>query len=388
MVVCRQVLNKVFAVIILCGLTALPVLAQGITGTITGTVKDSSGGVIPGATVTLISEGRGTGSAPVITNTNGDFVFPNVTADTYTVQVEMPSFGTLKRTGVSVSAGSKITLGTLTISVGGLTDTTTVKSEAPLIQAISGERSFTVTTENVTNLPVANRSYDALLALAPGVNSTPGGLTPANRLGGGGDGNFMLDGATAMDPGVNRPATRVSVEAIAEVKVVTSGYQAEYGRSSGLQINAVTKSGTNQFHGSLYDVERRSSWNENSKTNQINGDPKPFQNERDWGAALGGPIGKPGGKNKLFFYANLEYNPRDVGGSVNSYRVPTLLERQGDFSQSRDNLGNLYPYIKDPLVSGACSAANQTACFKDGGVLGKIPANRPEPGGTWGLRKK
>lgn len=376
MVVCRQVLNKVCAAVVLCCLAAAPLFAQGITGTITGTVKDSSGGVIPGATVTLISETRGTVLAPAITNASGDFVFPNITADTYTVQVEMPSFTTLKRSGVQLSAGARLTLGTLSISIGGLTDVATVKSEAPLIQAVSGERSFTVTTENVSNLPLAGRTYDALLALAPGVQSQPGSLTPAVRLGGGGDGNFMLDGATAMDPGVNRPATRVSTEAIAEVRVVTSGYQAEYGRSSGLQVNAVTKSGTNQFRGSVYDVERRSSWSRNSKTNILNGDPQPIQNERDWGGAIGGPVGKPGGKNKLFFYANLEYNPRDVGGTVSRFRVPTLLERNGDFSQSRDNLGNLYPYIKDPLVAGTCSAANQTACFKDGGVLGRIPANR------------
>lgn len=373
---CRKVLKGIFAAMVVCVFAAQPVFAQGITGTINGTVKDASGGVIPGATVTLISETRGTILAPVMTNASGDFVFPNITADIYTVQVEMPSFQTLKRSGVQLSAGARLTLGTLTIAVGGLTDVATVKSEAPLIQAVSGERSFTVSTENVTNLPLAGRTYDQLLALAPGVNSTPGSLTPATRLGGGGDGNFMLDGATAMDPGVNRPATRVSTEAIAEVRVVTSGYQAEYGRSSGLQINAVTKSGTNQFRGAIYDVERRSTWSSNSRTNILNGDAKPVQNERDWGGAIGGPVGKPGGKNKLFFYANLEYNPRDVGGTVNRYRVPTLLERQGDFSQSRDNLGNLYPYIRDPLLSGSCSASNQSACFKDGGVLGRIPQNR------------
>ncbi len=376
MVVCRQVLRRILALVVVSCFAALPVLAQGITGTLSGTVKDASGGVIPGATVTLMSESRGTILAPVVTNAQGDFVFPNLTADTYTVQVEMSSFQTLKRSGVQISSGARLSLGTLSIVIGGLTDVATVKSEAPLIQAVSGERSFTVTTENVSNLPLANRSYDALLALAPGVQSQPGNLTPAVRLGGGGDGNFMLDGATAMDPGVNRPATRVSTEAIAEVRVVTSGYQAEYGRSSGLQINAVTKSGTNQFRGSLYDVERRSSWAKNSQTNILNSDPKPLQNERDWGSSLGGPIGKAGGRNKLFFYANLEYNPRDVGGTVTRYRVPTALERAGDFSQSLDNLGNLYPYIKDPLLSGACSATSQVACFKDGGVLGRIPANR------------
>jgi hypothetical protein len=350
--------------------------SQGITGTITGTVKDAQGGVVPGATVTLTSESRATISTPVTTNATGDFVFPNLTADTYTVQVEMPSFRTLRRGKVEVNPGARVALGTLTIDVGGTTEIVTVTSETPLVQSATGERSFTIATESVSNLPLANRSYDALLALAPGVNSQPGNLTPATRIGGGGDGNFMLDGSTSMDPGVNRPASRVSVEAIAEVRVVTSGYQAEYGRSSGLQVNAITKSGSNRFHGSLYDVERNSKWNANSQQNIANNDPKPFQDERDWGFALGGPLGKPGGSNKLFFYFNLEYNPRNFGNTVTRYRMPTALERQGDFSQSTDNLGNPFPYIKDPLLPGACNATNTSGCFADGGVLGRIPRSR------------
>jgi len=372
----RQQLTPVLLVVFV--LFATPELAfpQGITGTIAGTVKDAQGGVVPGATVTLTSESRGTVSTPVTTNATGDFVFPNLTADTYTVQVEMPSFRTLRRGKVEVNPGARVALGTLTIDVGGTTEVITVTSQAPLVQSATGERSFTIATESVANLPLANRSYDALLALAPGVNSQPGNLTPATRIGGGGDGNYMLDGSTSMDPGVNRPASRVSVEAIAEVRVVTSGYQAEYGRSSGLQINAITKSGSNQFHGSLYDVERNSKWNSNSKTNIINGDPKPFQDERDWGFALGGPLGRPGGSNKLFFYFNLEMNPRNFGNTVTRYRMPTALERQGDFSQSRDNLGNLFPYIKDPLLPGACNATNTSGCFADGGVLGRIPKSR------------
>jgi carboxypeptidase family protein len=350
--------------------------AQSITGTIAGTVKDAQGGVIPGATITLTSDTRGTLSAPVVTNASGDFVFPNVVADTYTIQVEMESFRTLRRPGVAVSPGSRIALGTLTIEVGGASEVVTVTAQVSLIQSVSGERSFTVNTSQVANLPLANRSYDALLALAPGVNSTPGALTPATRLGDPAGGNFMLDGATAMDPGVNRPASRVSVEAIAEVKVVTSGYQAEFGRSSGLQVNAVTKSGTNQFHGSMYDVERKSKWNANSKTNVLNADPKPFQDERDWGFAIAGPVGKSGGSNKLFFYFNLEMNPRNFGNTVTRYRMPTPLERAGDFSQSRDNLGNLFPFIKDPLSPNPCTATSTSGCFQDGGVLGRVPANR------------
>jgi carboxypeptidase family protein len=347
--------------------------AQGVTGTVSGTVKDPTGGVIPGATVILISEARGTSLAPVVTNATGDFVIPNITADTYTLQIEMPSFKTLKRTGLAVSPGSRIALGAITIDIGARTEQIVVKGETPVVQAASGEKSFTITTESVASLPLSGRSYDALLGLMPGVATNPGGLTPASRLGGGGDSNFMVDGATAMDPGVNRPATRVSVEAIQEVKVATSAYQAEYGRSSGLQVNAVTKGGTNRFRGAMYDVERDSKWNANTKTNILNGDAKTVQDERDWGFSIGGPVGKPGGSNKLFFFFTQEFQPRTVGGAVSRFRFPTELERKGDFSQTTDNLGALYPYIKDPTKTGACNSSSQVACYADSGVLGRIP---------------
>jgi hypothetical protein len=162
------------------------------------------------------------------------------------------------------------------------------------------------------------------------------------------------------------------------VKVLTSNYQAEYGRSSGLQITAVTKSGTNRFHGSLYDVERNSDWNANSKVNILNGDVKTVSQERDWGYSIGGPVGKPGGRNKLFFFYSQEYAPRTGGNNVVRYRLPTALERNGDFSQTYDNNGNLFPYIKDPRASGACvtTPTGDHSCFQDGGVLGRIPADR------------
>jgi len=378
--------------------TARPAVAQGVTGTVSGTVKDTQGGVIPGATITLISESRSTHSAPVITNSTGDFVFPNVTADTYTIRIEMPSFKTLNRTGVKVSPGSTITIGTLTIDVGGASETVNVKGESPLVQTATGEKSTSIDPEMASSLPLNNRSYIALLVLAPGVNVDINSLqsqlqtgssqatAPTSRLGGGGGENYMVDGITTMDPGVNRPAARISAEAISEIKVDTFGYQAEYGRASGNQINAVTKSGTNQFRGSLYDVERHSSFGyANSKTNILNSDPKPLVNERDWGWAFGGPVGKAGGSNKFFFYYNQEFNPRTVGNRVNRFRMPTALERKGDFSQSTDNLGNPYSFIKNPAVSGTCTSANTPAnpgaCFADGGVIGRIPAANLYPTG-------
>jgi Carboxypeptidase regulatory-like domain len=117
-------------------------LAQVNAGTVLGTVKDAQGGVIPGATVTLISEARGTRSAPVVTNENGDFVFANVTADTYTLEVTLESFKTSQRAGVAVSPGTRVAVGTLVLEIGGATETVVVKGETPQIQSTTGSVRF------------------------------------------------------------------------------------------------------------------------------------------------------------------------------------------------------------------------------------------------------
>src|SRR4030095_5803083 len=131
------------------GLLLLTIAASAsaqVSGSVSGTVKDSQGGVVPGASATRSSEARGTKLATAATNATGDFVLPNVTADTYTVQIDMPSFKTLKRAGVAVSPGSHVVLGSLTIEVGGTAEEVVVKGESPVIQAASGEKSFTIAT--------------------------------------------------------------------------------------------------------------------------------------------------------------------------------------------------------------------------------------------------
>src|SRR5262249_49943052 len=203
--------------------------------------------VIPGATLILTNEAQGTKSAPIVTSGQGDFTFPNLSPGTYTLEVTMSSFKTLKQSNIQVNPASRTALA-LTLEVGGASETVDVRAEAPTIQAASGERSFTVTTDVVQNLPISNRSFTALADLAPGVNGT-------SREGGGGGRNVMMDGVSTMDTGSNAILLQMNVESIAEVKVLVSTYQAEYGRSSGVQISAVTKSGTNRFRGSLYDVE-------------------------------------------------------------------------------------------------------------------------------------
>src|SRR2546427_2712166 len=286
------------AVIALCAIAA-PASAQITTGTVSGTVKDPQGAVIPGAAVTLISETRGTHASDVFANASGAFVFVNVSPDRYTVQVTMTGFKTLERSGLTLTAGDRLSVGALTIEVGGLTETVSVTAFSPTIQAESGERSFTIDTESVQNLPIGNRSFTELAALAPGV-VTDGNNTP-QRIGGGGDPNIMMDGVSTMDTGSNRPLLQMNVESIAQVKVLTSGYQAEYGRASGVHVTAVTKSGSNRFRGSGCDGERGADWNGHSKTNKLNGEPKPGVKEKKWGFSIGGPPGKPGGQNKLIF---------------------------------------------------------------------------------------
>ena len=162
--------------------------------------------------------------------------------------------------------------------------------------------------------------------------------------------------------------------------LVTQRMLAMYKKKEKLQITAVTKSGSNRFRGSAYDIQTNSDWDANSWVNEKNGDPKVKQTStKTLGYTIGGPVGKPGGANKLFFFYSHEYRPVTAainGGNPIRIRVPTALERAGDFSQTRDNTGALFNLIKDPNSSSPCTAANTAGCFQAGGVLGKIPADR------------
>jgi hypothetical protein len=355
--------------------------AQLTTGTVFGSVQDAQSAAVPSVNVSLVSETRGTRLPDAISATSGEFVFANVPPDTYTLEIAHRGFKTLRRTGIAVTAGDRIGLGPLTIEVGSLTDTVTVSSEAPQLQTQSAERSATITQTEVQNIPLATRTFTNLIAVVPGVGGT---ASQPSRVGdsssySGGNANIMMDGVSTMDSGNNALAIAVNTEAIAEIKIMVSNYQAEYGRQSGVQMSAVTKSGTNHFHGTGFMIMRRSGWNARNKLDILNANPKAYLRQKDLGFTVGGPIGKPGHNNKLFFFYSHEFDPRSMtvtGGSVVNYRFPTAAERAGDFSQSVDNNGNLYPYIKDPLSTSACSASSTAGCFKDGGVLGKIPADR------------
>src|SRR5258708_20790647 len=151
-------------------------------------------------------------------------------------------------------------------------------------------------------MPINHSNFTSLTALTPGVQG-------GNRIGGASQNNIMMDGISAMDTGNNGQMLSMNIESIAEVKVLTQGYQAEYGRSSGLQITAVTKSGTNRIRGAAYALVTDSKWNTNRQLNKLNGDPKPLASAQTLGYSIGGPVRKPRGHNKLVFFYTHQHPP-------------------------------------------------------------------------------
>jgi hypothetical protein len=290
----RRTYSIVAGLVIALFLLPLSALAQITTGSVTGLVVDSTGGVVPRARVILVSESRGTNSAAVLTNDSGDYVFANIAPDTYTVEVTAASFKTLRRTGIVVTGADRVGVPPLTLEVGGTAETVSVTAEGALVQTQSGERSFAVEQRLVESLPVVRGNFTSLVGFVPGVNGADTTSAGGTRLGGASQNNIMMDGISAMDTGNNGQMLSMNIESIGEVKVLTQGYQAEYGRSSGLQITAVTKGGTNSFHGSGYSIFTNSDWNSRTWVQQKNGDPVPYSYLSIYGYTIGGPGGEAG----------------------------------------------------------------------------------------------
>jgi hypothetical protein len=348
----RKICSISSGIVMAFALLSSSAMAQVTTGTVTGRVIDSSNGIVPNAKVVLVSEARGTRSAGAVTNDSGDYVLPDVTPDTYTIEVTAPSFKTLRRGGIVVTGGDRVGVPTLTLELGSTVETITITAEVALVQSQSGERSFAVDTKQIDALPIQHGNFFNAVALTPGVDGSIATGSTA-RLGGQSQDNIMMDGVSAMDTGNNGQMLSLNIESIGEVKVLTQGYQAEYGRSSGMQITAVTKGGTNQLHGAGYGIFTNTEWNSRSWTAQKNGDIPVFTGLNTYGYSIGGPVIIPkvyNGKNKFFFFYAHQFAPQAIlanGGSVVRLRLPTAAERQGDFSQSRDQNGNPIPAIID-----------------------------------------
>jgi hypothetical protein len=372
--------------------------AQTTSASVSGSAQDSQGGVLPGVTVTMTSTTQGN-VLTAVTDSGGRFVFPIVRPDTYTLQVTLPGFKTLERTNLVVNANDKLSTGPLTLDIGALSEEVSVSSPVTPLQSVSGERSFTLQSEALKNIANNGRAMFNFATLVPGSLSQNTGNT---ELGSVGDftvngqrpnsNNITIDGVANIDTGNNggNMAT-TNIDAVAEFKILTNAYQAEYGRAVGGQVQVVTKSGSQDVHGSGYWYGRRSDWDANSYLNKRETPevPKSKTSRNDSGYTFGGPVAFPGfnrDKKKLFFFWSQEFQRRTNPATVHQARVPTALEQRGDFSQSVDSSGNPFPFIKDFSTGLPCQASDTRGCFQDGGVLGRIPANRLYAPGLAALR--
>jgi hypothetical protein len=351
----RNALAKALAAL---SLLALQGQAQTFTGSISGRVIDQQGSAVAGATVTATEPSKNVQETKK-TGDEGDFSFAALQPGSYTVTVEAKGFKKVDSPNIALHANDKLALGNLTVEVGAVTETVEVSAQAALLQSESVERSATITGKQIENIEVNGRNPLEMTRLIPGVvNNTnfqvggPGGIGNIQANGNRGSSNMLtINGVDNLDTGSNGSQNvTVSLDSTQEFKILTGIYQAEYGRNAGAQISVVTKSGTDQFHGSGYWYHRHDSLNANTWLNNAKGLPRQLFRYNDPGYTIGGPIliPKVHTRDKLFFFFSEEWQEQLAPNSVRNIYVPTLLERQGNFSQSRDSSGKPVT-IKDPL---------------------------------------
>ncbi len=331
---------------------------QTITGSLSGRVIDQQGAAVTNATITATEADKNV-TQTTKTGEQGDFVFPALEPGNYSIAVQVQGFKKLERENVALHANDKLALGNLNLEVGAVTETIEVSAQAALLQTDSVERSATITGKQIENIEVNGRNPLDMTKLIPGVVDTtnfqvggPGGIGSIQVNGNRGSANMLtINGIENLDTGSNGSQNvTVSMDSTQEFKILTGVYQAEYGRNAGAQISVVTKTGTDQFHGSGYWYHRHDDLNANSWLNNAKGLPRSLFRYNDPGYTIGGPIYIPKlnpNKEKLFFFFSQEWQEQLAPNSVHNVDVPTALERQGNYSQSVDSSGKPV-VIKDP----------------------------------------
>src|SRR6476620_5175548 len=330
--------------------------AQVDRATITGTVTDSGGAVIAGATVTITNLATNVAFRQPTTET-GSYLLVNLIPGKYQVDVELSGFKKVSQV-VTLEVGQRARVDA-TLEVGAVSETVTVGETTQLLNSNDATLGTVIPQFQVSNLPLAIRNWDDLLALVPGVQgdryTEQGGGTSFGRTGGINvhgaralQNNFLLDGVDNNSISENvqeltSQVSRPSVDAIQEFKVVTSPYSAEYGRSPGAAVSVSTKSGTNDFHGTGYEYFRNDSFDSNDFFSKRAGAAKPANDQNQYGGNIGGPVIK----NRAFFFTDFE-GTRINRGVIRLTRVPTADERNGIFTSA----------VRDPLT-GANFANNQ-----------------------------
>lgn len=334
---------------LLCTLGGLS--AQTETGSITGIVVDQQGAAMAGVSIKLTSTSTAA-TREVASDEHGNFSFNAVPPGTYTIAIEQNGFKRYERTNVNLEANGHVALGKIQLQVGTVSDVVTVTAEGALLQTASSERSGVITDEQVRHLTVINRDFTFLASLQPGIVANTsadsqgfrGGITFNANGGRTGQNNITLDGVPLENSNTNNMNTFVSMDAISTVKIESSGYQAEFGRKPGAAIQAVTKSGSMQYHGAAYWYQRNEAFNARGFFNKARKLVEPPYRYISAGVSFGGPVYIPKlihrGQNKLFFFFN-EEQQRELRPQGQVFlTVPTPDERDGDFSKSAGALSD------------------------------------------------
>jgi outer membrane receptor protein involved in Fe transport len=308
-------------------------LGQSTGGRILGKVADQTASVVAGARVTLVNEATGA-TRDARTNTNGDYFFVEVPPGSYRVEFEQAGFKKNIQRGVLLELNQVVTLNS-TLQLGTQKETVEVTGQAPLVDTTTTQLGTIVNNRSVNELPLNARDSYQFLQLQPGVQSQLGssastlyGADAAGSVsvngGRGRSNNFSVNGGDANDQFVNAAAVQPSPDAIEEFRMITNTFDPEYGRNSGAVINVVTKSGTNDFHGNVYEYFRNKVLNAQGYFNTVN----PQFNQNQFGGTFGGPVIK----NRTFFFATYEGRRIRQGISGDVVTIPTREERGGDFS--------------------------------------------------------
>jgi hypothetical protein len=352
----QEGLNVMFrsVAILLWALSALAP-AQDVTGSIKGTVADSTGSLIARATVRLVSETTGAvRTAPA--DAEGNFAFTAVTPGFYSVSAEQPGFKKYQKQGIELTPGATIDVGSLRLEVGAVSESVTVRAEGSMVQLGTSERSGMITSQEITDLTMINRDFSQFAELQPGVVANQGADvqttsagTTLNVMGGRTtSNNISIDGVPSLNSNAQNVNSSISLDAVQTIEVKLANFQAEYGRNSGATIIAVGKSGAQNYHGAAYFYDRNEGFNANSFFNNRSGLPKQKYRIMTAGGNIGGPLPLPGliTRNKLFFFFSSEEIREVRPQPIATVTVPTAAERQGDFSQSR--VSGARPTVRDP----------------------------------------
>jgi outer membrane receptor protein involved in Fe transport len=358
-------------------LAAPPALAQSPTATITGTVTDEQGAAVPG--VAVVARHLATNRTfSGLSSQDGVYVITSLPVGRFEVAASLAGFKSFKRTDVALAVGERLRVD-VPLQLGGIDETITVSAGGSRVQTEETSLGATVERERVENLPLNGRHVFNLVKIVPGVQprfkDTDGFAEVDNQrfsrlsFNGGplSSNQFFLDGGMNMIPAHYEISVVPMVDAVEEFRVISSGLPAEYGQTSGGAVTVVTKAGTNNFRGSAWGFYRDDSLDARNAFATT----KPKLDYKQFGATVGGPVFK----NKTFFFAGFDRWDFTTA-NINQARVPTPAERRGDFSSTRDGLGNLI-VIYDPATTRPNPSGS--GFVRDPFPGNIIPANRMDP---------